>query len=96
MSRARPRVGVRGDGQPYRSLTAAYPACTWQWYQESAIRRWAQALLNLPTVTTVADDASDVCVIAGARSDTHTPTEGDEAKSLTGGGDATLTDIWAP
>ena len=51
----------------------------WQWYRAAGIGADAS---DLPP-TVCAADADDTCVIDGARSDTHTPTEDDMGETLT-------------
>ena len=78
LSRARPRVGVPVTASltdPDGSISGLH----WQWYQGESI----DAAPNTIPTTECDDDISADCVILGARSDTHTPTEGDDTKILT-------------
>ena len=76
LSRTQPRVGLSVKA----SLTdpdGGISGLTWQWYQSESL-----SVVSLPP-TECADDNTNDCVIEGAMSDTHTPTEGDETKFLT-------------
>ena len=76
LSRTQPRVGVPVKA----SLTdpdGSISGLTWQWYKDDNL-----IANNLPTAE-CDDDTSDNCVIKGAMSDTHTPTEGDMGETLT-------------
>ena len=76
LSRTQPRVGVPVTASltdPDGSISGLH----WQWYQGESL-----AANNFPTEE-CDDDINAACVIDGAMSDTHTPTEGDDTKILT-------------
>ena len=75
LSRTQPRVGVAVKA----SLTdpdGSISGLNWQWYQGGSL-----SAADLPTTECAADETG--CVIDGAMSDIHTPTEGDDGKILT-------------
>ena len=81
LSRTQPRVGVLLKAtlsDPDGSISGL----RWQWYRGDV------------TTNECADANADNCLIEGARSDTYTPTEGDEEESLTAA--ATYTDGFVP
>ena len=76
LSRTQPRVGVAVKA----SLTdpdGSISGLTWQWYRDDNLTAAD------PPTTECADATSNNCVIKGAMSDTHTPTEGDMEETLT-------------
>ena len=77
LSRTQPRVGVPVKAtltDPDGSISGL----RWQWYRDENLLTTE----NLPS-TACADDTVGACVITGARSDTYTPTKGDENETLT-------------
>ena len=77
LNRTQPRAGVSVTAtltDPDGSISGL----TWQWYRSNTIN---EAVSNAPT-TVCADENSDDCVIEGAMSDTHTPTDGDVGETL--------------